>query len=759
MEIKVNKIKELRADIAVVDNMTEYQNYLAISKLPHPIDGLKDVSRRAIYVMGTTRDSVKSAQFISAIMKLHPHGDGSIRGVVERLFRQHDVGTPLIRCHGNSGTYSTPPAAPRYTDVTSTEYARDMFFNHVHSSTIPMKCTIEYNEMEPKYFIPRLPTALLLGNLTIGAGFKSVTVPLHLNSVCELVQRYVDHTKKGVTFTGRGYGHLFIPEFPTDCELRNYDKLVDAYNHGAFNAKIITDGVMEMDRHGYDLLNMPALTPYASMVSKLIELMQTKSFWMNNLVKNVQNNLIGENYTKERRDDAGELSILFKNNVDIWNILDQFKRIIRFTGSITPIPNYEVDGIPVAYTPVQILHHWYKARYQSIVNGLNATQNQLLKDQLVTDALLCIVDDKDKVVNIIKSAETKNEALHKLSDEFGITNNQANNLCKASLDRLIKASRDELIANSEKIGKDIEAVRSKYTSIDNIIYEDATYFNNKYRKPRKTIIPKYKGYLKVGTRGIYQYTSEKDMFSTIRAHDVTGIYQYRSKTSTRLLLDRNGTLVNDEVCSIPRQSTGTDIIEKVYSDELARTIVYLGDSVSYMEGYIIPKDDTRVQYVTDKFVGFHNNGVIEPCCISDYSLKKSVCAGPRHPLIYAHSDMNMCKNKIVVYMSTSPGYMNEVFFTKVYDEDTDTYNKMLTTPPHEIVVLDVIDMSDGNKIINIPRACVNVNISYLNITDISKIINTFITTSVNIRTGTYVSTDGDKVKPSRHPDCNSMVVL
>ena len=759
MEIQVNQIKELRADEAVVDNMSEYQNYLATSKLPHPIDGLKDVSRRAIYVMGTNKDSVKCAQFISSIMKLHPHGDGSIRGVVERLFRQHDVGIPLITCHGNSGTYSTPPAAPRYTDVTSTEYARDLFFNHVHSSTIPMKYTIEYNEMEPKYFIPRLPTALLFGNLTIGAGFKSVTIPLHLNSVCELVQKYIDHTKKGMTFTGYGYGHLFIPEFPTDCELRNYDALVDAYNQGAFNAKIVTDGVMEMDKHGYDLLNMPALTPYSSMVTKFIELMQTKSFWMNNLIKNVQNNLIGENYTKERRDGAGELSVLFKNNVDVWNILDQFKRIIRFTGSVTPIPNYEVEGVPIAYTPVQILHHWYKARYQSIVNGLNATQNQLLKDKLVTDALLCIVDDKDKVVEILKTSKTKNEAIHKLSTEFDITNNQANNLCRASLDRLIEASRDELIANSEKINKDIDIVRSKYTSIDNTIYEDATYFNNKYRRPRKTVIPKYIGYLKVGSKGIYQYTSAKDMFNTINTQDVTGIYQYKSLSSPKILLGQNSIPVNEEFRSIPRQNTGTGIIEKLYSDRAVRTIVYLGDSVSYMEGYVIPKDDTRVQYVTDKFIGFHNNGVIEQCSTSDYSLKKSICAGPKHSLIYAYSDKQMCKNKVVVYMSTSPGYMNEVFFTKIYDKDTDTYNKMLTTPPHEMIVLDVVDASDENKIINIPRACVNVNISYLNITDITKIINTFSTTSVNVRTGSYVSTDGDKVKPSRHPDCNTMVVL
>jgi DNA gyrase/topoisomerase IV subunit A len=51
MDIKFDTIKKLNAADTVKENMGVYQQYLVQSKLPHPIDGLKDVTRRAIYAM------------------------------------------------------------------------------------------------------------------------------------------------------------------------------------------------------------------------------------------------------------------------------------------------------------------------------------------------------------------------------------------------------------------------------------------------------------------------------------------------------------------------------------------------------------------------------------------------------------------------------------------------------------------------------------------------------------------------------------
>lgn len=755
MDIKFDTVKQLSADSSVIANMEEYQQYLAESKLPHPIDGLKDVARRAIYLMGTNKESTKFAQFIASIMQLHPHGDGSIKDAVERLFRPWDIGIPLIVGTGNIGSYVDPPAAARYLNVTSSEFARDLFFNGVHQTTIPMKYTVEYDAFEPKYFIPRLPTALLISNLTIGAGFKSLIFPLELKNVCELVQRYLDYKDSHAGFSCRGIGHLFVPEFPTQCELRNYDYLVNAYDHGRFNAKVYTDGMLEVYKNKIAILNMPARSPYNSMFDKIIELLKSKTFWMNPLIRDVQN-------IKARKGDQdcknhGGLIITFKQNVDVWNILNQFKKTIGFTRAISPIPNYEVEGVSTYYTPLDVLKHWYKARYYSITNGLNTTLNQLLKDKLVIEALMCIVDNKDDVVNIIKNADTREVAIAELSDKFDITNNQAYNICKASLDKLIKASKDDLISSHDKLDKDITSVCQKYKSIDNTIYEDATYFSNKYRKTRATKIPTYIGYAKISNKGIFQYESMDELTWILNNHNVNSIHQYRYPKCERLLITEMGVPVVS-TNSIAKHEQGLMILEKQYTDEQARTIVYMGDSVAYINGYNFPKDDTTVQFVTDKIIGFNNTGIIEKCSINEFSQRKTISTGAKNDLIYAISDKQH-KNKVVVYMSTSPGYSNEVFFTKIYDKDTDTYNRLTTTPPHELIIIDVLDMNDKDIIINIPRKCVNVNIEYLLISDVSKIVNTSDTKAINIRSGQYVSTDGKKSRVSRYPDYQGIAVL
>lgn len=752
MDIKFDTIKKLNAADTVKENMGVYQQYLVQSKLPHPIDGLKDVTRRAIYVMSTKKDTIKFTQFIASIMEMHPHGDSSIKGAVERLFRTHDVTIPLITATGNSGSYTKECAAARYLNVTSSEFARDLFFNNIHSSTIPMRYTVEYDMFEPKYFIPRLPTALLIGNLTIGAGFKSLTLPSSLPNVCDLVHRFIDHKRVSFKqFSGKGVGHLLVPDFSSHCELRNYDELLEAYNNEAYTHKVFTSGILDIDKHKIRILNTPALTPYPPMVEKLIEQLKDKNFWLNNFSKDIQ--------MKTDSKFTGGFTVIFKNNVDPWKILDRFKKLIGYTGSLTPIMNYGVDGMLVNCTPLRIMEMWYEARYQSITNGLNAVQNQLLRERLFINALMCIVDNKDKVVETIKAADSREQAVESLVSIFDITRNQATTICKASLERLVKTSKDDLVLEHEKITKELEHIQSKYSSIDSTIYDDASYFRSKYKNTRRTNISNYIGYIKIGGYGICQYSSEEELFELLSRYDnVNGIYQYASSISKKALIFDNK-IETPHGYRLAKHEQGSSILEKVFNDQDAYTLVYVGDGVSYIEGYVVPKDDTRVQYVSKKIVGLHDNGTISASNITEFSQRKTVSSGAKNSLIYAFSDKNAGKNKIIVYMSTAPGYVNEVFFTKAYNNTTGEYNRLMITPPHELVVLDIIDENMTGAIINLDKRCINLSAEYLYISDISKIINTFSTKTMNIRTGSYVSTDGDKVKPSRHTDCSTMVVI
>ena len=758
MEDKLfDTIKHVKAEDAVKTCMMEYQRYLADTKLPHPVDGLKDVVRRAIYVMGTSRDFTKFAQFIAATMEIHPHGDSSIKSAVERLFRTWDVRNPLILCEGNVGSYTGTPGAPRYLDVSSTEFARDLFFNGVHQATIPMKYTIEFKSFEPEYFIPRLPNALLMGNLTIGLGFKSVVFPLNLENVCILVQKYIEHKSKDpfTPFGGKGNEQYFLPDFPTHCYLRNEKELMESYKNEDFSCKVFTDGDLEITKHTITLLNIPALLPFVHVQEKLVEMIKQKSHWINSVLKDFKNTI--------SQGDHGSLKFIFKNNVDTWKVLPKLKQMVNFTAAMTPIYSYEIGSRIATLDPPRVLNYWYNARHESIVNGLNADQNALMKEELIIKALILIVDHKDKVINIIKNADTREDAIHKLSEKFDITLNQAQAITRSSIDRLVKASKDELYKQKEDIENRLNDINSKFTKVADIIYNDTVYFRKKYKTKRRTIIPNFIGYVKIGERGLYQYSTENEMFSILNEFSgiPMSIHQYKYPNKKRMILNNNK-LEEFTTFSIPKHTTGKAILECAIPETKLYTVAHIGETVSCVKGYNVPKDENiQVEYVTRNFYGIFKNGHIENTSVDTLSSRKRISSGAKSDLIYAIPYGMDLETSVVIYMSTSPSYINTLLLTKVFSNKKNRLNKLMTTPPHDFIVLDTIDIENDGVIVNIPKSCVNIAIDYVYI---SSNINDLISrktpyTAINLRSGSFKLDNGTIIRPSRHSDCSNMVVI
>lgn len=745
-------VKHVKADDSVRTCMEEYQRYLADTKLPHPVDGLKDVARRAIYIMNVRKEKIKFAQFIASVMEMHPHGDQSIQSAIERLFRTWDVRIPMIGCEGNIGSYTEIPGAPRYLDVFSSEFSRDMFFNGVHQSTIPMQYTIEYNSVEPRYFIPRLPNALLMGNLTIGLGFKSVMFPLNLEDVCILVQKYIEHTKHDSIhpFTAKGYEKHFIPDFPTFCYLRNEKDLLSSYSEGDFSQKVYTDGILDITKHTIVLKNIPALLPFSKVHEKLVEAIRQKSHWINDYIKDFKD-VIGEKH-------HGSLKFIFKNNVDTWKVLPKIKQLVNFTSSLTPIYTYETEGKIISLTPPQILKVWYDTRYQSIINGLNVDQNALLKENMTIDAVLHVVDYKDKVVDIIKNADTIDSAIDVLSSTFDITKNQASVITKTALGKLAKSSKEELYAQKEDVKNRLIENNSKFSKVPDIIYSDVVYFRKKYSKPRRTLIPRYIGYVRIGDCGLYQYTTEDELFSIVREFTGTplSIHQYKYANKKRVVIN-NSRLEDYGTFSIPRQTVGQSI-EEMIADPSIYTLAHVGDTVSCVKGWVYPKGDVPVEYVSRQFIAILNNGSLVHESVENLSQRKSIVSGARSNIVYAIPYKKDTPEHVIAYMSTSPGYVNHLFLTKIWSSNGKKLKKLLTTPPHPFIVLDVVHIEDTGVIINLPKQCLNISVDHLYLTEVERLIGKD-TTTINLRSGVQTLFNGEKVKPSRHPDCSSMVVI
>ena len=83
---------------------------------------------------------------------------------------------------------------------------------------------------------------------------------------------------------------------------------------------------------------------------------------------------------------------------------------------------------------------------------------------------------------------------------------------------------------------------------------------------------------------------------------------------------------------------------------------------------------------------------------------------------------------------------------------------MFTTPPYTFSILDIVDLQDTGTIVHLDSTCVNISVDHIYLSDINRLMIDD-TISINIRTGIYTTIDGKHQKPTRHPDCNSIIVL
>lgn len=743
----------LSASDAISECFLDYQIYLADSKLPNPIDGLKDVSRRVIYLMGTNKEELLMTKFVAQVTDFHPHGDGSISDVVHRLLQYTFYRWPLVHTDGNKGGYSDPEAAAsRYIDVTSAELSRDLFFNGVNKHTLSMQPTYDFTNMEPSFFIPRLPTALIIGNLTIGIGFKSVTLPLNLSNVCELVQRYAEHMDKQPLklFPISKYAELLVPDFPTLCHLRNFKQIVDEYKHGNYKCSIVTDGTMSLNRTSADIETITALIPFSKMISKLYDQLKDKNTWIAENCQDVRN--------LSSTTEVGRLVLDFKRNANMFSLLDNIKKAVRFTGKVTPICCYELNNKVVHLYPPHVLKLWYETRYQSIVNGINHDQNRLFKEYLYLEALRTIIDDKDKVIDLIRKSDNKDHAIHLLSDNFNLTNYQASVIVKSPLEKLIRSSVDSIKADIDVNQRELTTVKDKVGKINEIIYEDATMFKKKYNTPRKTKIMAFVGYVHINNYGIIQYSTEYELFSILNNFNncELTIHQYRENRNHVLI--QNNRIVTEDELTIPKETYGSCIME--YSGKDIYTIAYGTDNdentVSCIRGLIYPTNTIyRLQFVNRSFIGIHQNGAIENMTVEQLSQRKSISRGAKSTLLYAsHKNADNC---IVAYMSTSKEYANVLRFTKI--NGSDEYNKLITTPPGELVILDILPSNSSNSILNLPKQCLDkCTINHVYINNLEAVMGEDIHVSIDFRSSAY-KLNGKNTKIKRHDQFNQMVTI
>lgn len=158
-----------------------YSLYVLESRaIPHATDGLKSAARRVLW-RAKDGKKVKTAALAGATMSIHPHG--APEGAINTQAGFYTNNIPLFKGFGAFGTMLEPTeyGAARYTYVQTSAFTQDVLFKDIE--IIPMMDNYDSTEMEPKHFLPLVPTVLVNPQQGIATGFASNILPRDLGDI------------------------------------------------------------------------------------------------------------------------------------------------------------------------------------------------------------------------------------------------------------------------------------------------------------------------------------------------------------------------------------------------------------------------------------------------------------------------------------------------------------------------------------------------------------------------------------------------
>ncbi len=209
------------------ENFIEYASYVIMDRaIPDLRDGLKPVQRRLLATLFDIDDGKlhKVAAVIGDTMKLHPHGDASIKDALVNLANKYppvqavdqadDIqGGYFIQTQGNFGNPVTGQSAAqaRYIECRLTPLARETLF---HRELTEYTASYDGRKQEPVFLPVRLPVLLMLGTEGIAVGMSTKILPHNFVELLEGQIRLLEGKKINI-----------LPDFPTGgiVDVSEYD--------------------------------------------------------------------------------------------------------------------------------------------------------------------------------------------------------------------------------------------------------------------------------------------------------------------------------------------------------------------------------------------------------------------------------------------------------------------------------------------------------------------------------------------------------
>jgi DNA gyrase subunit A len=484
--------------------------------LPDVRDGLKPVHRRILFSMRENnqvwnRPYSKSARVVGDVIgKYHPHGNEAVYFSLVRMAQEFSLRVPLIDGQGNFGSIDGDmPAAMRYTEVRM-ERVTGAMLEDIDKDTVDFYPNYDGSETQPTVLPSRFPNLLVNGGSGIAVGMAT-NIPTHnLGEVIDATLLVMENPAAPVDEIMKV---LPGPDFPTAGIILGRTAIRQAYETGRGSILLRGRVGTEEIRGGREAL---IITEVPYQVNK--ELMIEK---MGELVR--EKRVEGISEIRDESDRHGlRVVIELKRDAVPDVVLNQLYRFTPLQGTFGCNFVALNGGKPELMNLPSILTAFIEFREQVVTRRARFMLNKARDRAHILVGLAVAVANVDEVIRLIRAAPDPGAAREELmardwpakdvaplialiddprhtinaDGTFKLSDEQARAILALTLSRLTALGRDEIGAELNGLGKDIEdylAILRSRERVRTIIRDELNAVKDQFATPRLTEIAEAAG--------------------------------------------------------------------------------------------------------------------------------------------------------------------------------------------------------------------------------------------------------------------------
>jgi DNA gyrase subunit A len=454
--------------------------------LPDVRDGLKPVHRRALltlYDLNLTPDRGyrKCAKICGDISgNYHPHGEGVVYPSVVRLAQRFAMRYPLVDGQGNYGSVDgDPPAAMRYTEARMTEICQEML-RDLEKETVDFIPNYDGTREEPVVLPSTIPNLLMNGSAGIAVGMAT-NIPPH--NLCELVDGLVAMLADPWISIEELMQLIPGPDFPTAGLIYGTEGIHDAYHSGrgliTMRARALIEHSKRTSREQIIITELPYQVNKAKLVEKIAELVRDRK-------------IEGISDLRDESDREGmRVVIELGRGAQGEVVLNQLYKQTPMQSTFGVIMLALVGNQPRIMPLKELMSQFLEHRKEVVTRRTRFDLRKARERAHILEGLRVALEQLDRVIELIRAAESPAVAREQLIATLSLTEEQAQAILDMRLQRLTALERDRILQELAELEQriiELEGILADEVKVHAIIKEELLGIKDKYGDERRTEI-------------------------------------------------------------------------------------------------------------------------------------------------------------------------------------------------------------------------------------------------------------------------------